>query len=130
VVNGKSTTTVNVTTATLLAQPQVINIHESAQEATVYVGGGTIATQAPTGMPSIGGGGMAQQPTAFLPWALLALVGTALVAALGIRRRAATTTHERVVVAAHIGVRSPRPGTPCSPRSPTPSPSSSPSSRT
>ena len=87
VVDGKSTTVVNVATAALLAQPQAINIHKSAQEATVYVACGTIAAQAPTGMPSTGGGGMAQQPTAFLPWALVAIVGTILVAALGVLRR-------------------------------------------
>ncbi len=89
VVSGTSTTVVNVTTAALLAQPHAINIHKSAQEATVYVGCGTIAAQAPTGLPSTGGGGMAHQPT-LLPWALVASVGTVLVAALGfLRRRAA-----------------------------------------
>ncbi len=89
VVSGKSTTVVNVTTAALLAQPHAINIHKSAQEATVYVACGTIAAGAPTGLPSTGGGGMAQQPTSFLPWALVAIVGTALVAALGVLRRRA-----------------------------------------
>ncbi len=87
VVSGKSTTVVNVTTATLLAQPHAINIHKSAQEATVYVACGTIAAQSPTGMPSTGSGGMATQQSSFLPWALVAGIGTVLVAALGLLRR-------------------------------------------
>jgi len=87
VVNGTSTTTVNVTTATLLAQPHAINIHKSAQEATVYVGCGTIAARAPSGMPATGGGGMAAHQARVLPWALVAAVGTALLAAFGLLRR-------------------------------------------
>jgi len=89
VVNGTSSTVVNVTAAALLAQPRAINIHKSAQEATVYVGCGTITARSPTGLPSTGGGGMAVQQRS-LPWALVAVIGTALVAALGfLRRRAA-----------------------------------------
>jgi hypothetical protein len=95
VVGGKSTTVVNVTTAALLAQPQAINIHKSAQEATVYVACGTIAAQSPTGMPSTGGGGMAQRPTV-APWALVAISGAALLAALGLlRRRTPARIHAR-----------------------------------
>ena len=86
VVGGKSTTVVNVTTAALLAQPHAINLHKSAQEATVYVACGTIA-QTPMGMPTTGGGGMAQQQSTVAPWALLAVLGTILVAALGLLRR-------------------------------------------
>jgi len=89
VVDGKSTTVVNVTTAALLAQPRAINIHKSAQEATIYVACGTITAQTPTGMPTTGGGGMATQPT-LLPWALIALLATAPLAALAfVRRRTA-----------------------------------------
>ncbi len=89
VVDGKSTTVVNVTTAALLAQPRAINIHKSAQEATVYVACGTITAQTPTGMPTTGGGGMAAQPTLLL-WALIALLATAPLAALAfVRRRTA-----------------------------------------
>ncbi len=86
VVDGKSTTVVNVTTAALLAQPRAINIHKSAQEATVYVACGTITAQTPIGMPTTGGGGMGQQPTV-APWALVAVSGAALLAALGLLHR-------------------------------------------
>ena len=57
VVNGESTTEVNVSLAEITANPSAINLHKSAQEATVYTACGTIqmaAGRTPAGLPRAG----------------------------------------------------------------------------
>lgn len=92
-VNGTSETTVDVALAELTAKPYAINVHKSAQEASVYVACGNITAQAPaattpSSAPRTGAGGMATDYSR--TW--LALAATVAVVALGalafVRRRA------------------------------------------
>ncbi len=73
--NGKSETTVNASISTLLASPHAINVHKSAQEASVYVSCGEIV-MTPTSTPRTGGGGMADLGSNPLAWAAFAALLT------------------------------------------------------
>lgn len=91
--NGKSETVVNVALADLTAKPYAINVHKSAQEASVYVACGNITAQAapattPSSPPRTGAGGMA---STFSPlWIVLGMVAAivAVGGAVAVRRRA------------------------------------------
>lgn len=59
VVNGTSSTTVNVPLATLTSGQFAINMHKSAQELSVYVACGDVKAT-PAAAPATGAGGLAQ----------------------------------------------------------------------
>ena len=105
VVNGTSTTTVNVSLATLESATYAINLHKSAQEINVYTACGdikgtnqaatTTTTQAaattatqPTAAPSTGAGGLATGGRTALPLAAVLVVGL-LLAVWAVRPREA-----------------------------------------
>ncbi len=82
VMNGTSTSEVNVSISDLLAAPYAINLHKSPQEANVYVACGNVTVAGAMALPRTGGG-----PRAWLPW--VAGIGAVLAgsAALAVRRR-------------------------------------------
>ena len=103
VVNGTSTTVVNVPLSTLTAGTYAINLHESAAKANIYVACGDIKAAAgaatttaaattttaatPKAAPSTGAGGMATGNAA-LPLALILGAGLVVTGLLGRRSRA------------------------------------------
>lgn len=103
VVNGTSTTVVNVPLSTLTAGTYAINLHESAAKANIYVACGDIKAAAgaatttaaattttaatPKAAPSTGAGGLATG-NASLPLALILGAGLVLTGLLGRRSRA------------------------------------------
>lgn len=91
--NGKSETVVNVALADLLAKPYAVNVHKSAQEASVYVACGNITAQAapgttPSSPPKTGAGGMSNSLSPL--WIVLGTVAAivAVGGAVAVRRRA------------------------------------------
>lgn len=102
VVNGTSTTVVNVPLSTLTAGTFAVNLHESAAKANVYIACGDIkaaagatttavtpatTTTTPTAAPSTGAGGLATGQAA-LPLALILGAGLVLSGLIGRRARA------------------------------------------
>jgi hypothetical protein len=87
VVNGSSTTTINVPLASLTSGQFAINLHKSAQELTVYVACGDI-TATPAAAPATGGGGLAQSGRSAPALAVILAAGLLGVGWFG-RRRAA-----------------------------------------
>ncbi len=91
VTDGKSTTEVSVTIASLLSAPTAINIHKSAAEVAVYTSCSNITASSPTALPASGAGGAAESQNGIFGIAALAsawlLVMGATVVIL--RRRAA-----------------------------------------
>jgi hypothetical protein len=91
VVDGKSSTEVNATIASLLSTPTAINVHRSAQEVAVYVSCGNILASATTTLPATGvGGGAVESGNPLLGYGAIA---AALVVAIAgsiivLRRRA------------------------------------------
>jgi hypothetical protein len=91
VTDGKSTTEVSVTIASLLAAPYAINIHKSPAEVAVYTSCSNItAAAAPSALPASGAGGAAESQNGIFGIAALA---TAWVLVMGatvvvLRRRA------------------------------------------
>lgn len=93
VVNGTSTTMVNVSLDTLTAGTFAINLHESAKNAGVYIACGDIkgtvaaatTSATPKAAPTTGGGGMATGE-ASLPLALILGAGVVLTGLPGRRR--------------------------------------------
>ncbi|NWJ47871.1 MAG: hypothetical protein HXX08_18615 [Chloroflexi bacterium] len=94
VVDGKSTTEVNVTIASLLSTPTAINVHRSAQEVAVYVSCGNIvasAAAATTALPATGaGGGAVESGNPLLGYGAIAAALVVAIAGsiLVLRRRA------------------------------------------
>jgi hypothetical protein len=84
VMNGTSTSEVNVSIADLLAAPYAINLHKSPQEASVYVACGNVTVAGAMALPRTGGG-----PRDLLPFAAGAGAVVAGAAALVVRRRLA-----------------------------------------
>lgn len=91
--NGKSETTVNVALADLTAKPYAINVHKSAQEASIYVACGNITAQAapgatPSSPPKTGAGGMSSGISPL--WIVLAAaVGAVALGGFAVARRRA-----------------------------------------
>lgn len=81
VVNGTSTTEVNVAITAITASPHAINLHKSPTEASVYVSCGNVVAGA-SALPATGGAA-----SSALPWS--AVVGAALsgIAGIALRRR-------------------------------------------
>ena len=97
VVNGASTTMVNVSLATLEAGTFAINLHKSAQEISVYTACGDIkgtnqaaasTTTTPTAAPSTGAGGLATSGQTALPLAAVLIIGVLLTVWAGRPREA------------------------------------------
>ena len=91
VVNGRSEATINTTVAELTGRQYAVNIHRSAQEASVYVSCGNITMTSggmPAAAPRTGSGGMTAASQ--LPWvaAFGALFALSLGGLYALRRRA------------------------------------------